>query len=95
MVEKKSCPVRVTSSDRWWTPSTNTLAFATSANGWGCHVLAWRLSNTLNSKFCIDALEEAFDTARALPTIFNSDQGSQSGTAEVVIPSAMLHTVKP
>ncbi len=44
-------------------------------------VLAWRLSNTLDSDFCVEALEEAlrhFGT----PEIFNTDQGVQF-TSEV------------
>src|SRR5664280_200736 len=44
-------------------------------------VLAWRLSNTLDSAFCVDALEEAI-TKYGCPDIFNTDQGSQF-TAEV------------
>jgi putative transposase len=39
------------------------------------HVLAWRLSNTLDVAFCLDALEEALEQHQ--PDIFNSDQGSQ------------------
>ena len=39
-------------------------------------VLAWRLSNTMDADFCIDALEEAI-TNYGKPDIFNSDQGSQ------------------
>jgi putative transposase len=39
-------------------------------------VLSWRLSNTLDSSFCVEALEEAF--ARfGKPEIFNTDQGAQ------------------
>src|SRR5512132_468338 len=39
-------------------------------------VLAWRLSNTMDAAFCVDALEEAL--ARwGRPEIFNTDQGSQ------------------
>ena len=38
-------------------------------------VLAWRLSNTLDSAFCVDALEEAL--SRSMPEIFNTDQGTQ------------------
>jgi putative transposase len=39
-------------------------------------VLAWRLSNTMDAVFCVDALEEAL--ARwGRPEIFNTDQGSQ------------------
>jgi putative transposase len=39
-------------------------------------VLSWRLSNTLDTSFCIEALEEAIETYGA-PDIFNTDQGSQ------------------
>lgn len=39
------------------------------------HVLAWRLSNTLDAAFCIEALETAL--AQGRPEIFNTDQGSQ------------------
>jgi putative transposase len=39
-------------------------------------VLAWRLSNSLTTDFCIDALEEAI-ASFGCPVIFNSDQGSQ------------------
>ena len=39
-------------------------------------VLAWRVSNTMDVEFCLEALEEAL--ARfGKPEIFNSDQGSQ------------------
>ena len=39
------------------------------------YVLSWELSNTLESDFCITALENAFNYG--IPDIFNSDQGSQ------------------
>jgi putative transposase len=39
-------------------------------------VLAWRLSNSLTTDFCIDALEEAIGKF-GVPEIFNSDQGCQ------------------
>jgi putative transposase len=43
-------------------------------------VLAWRLSNTMDVSFCLDALEEAL--ARfGTPEIFNTDQGSQFTSA--------------
>ena len=44
-------------------------------------VLAWELSNTLDSEFCVLALEEALE-AHPAPDIFNTDQGSQF-TAQV------------
>ena len=40
------------------------------------YVLAWRLSNTLDAGFCVEALEEAL-TRHGQPEIFNADQGSQ------------------
>jgi putative transposase len=39
-------------------------------------VLAWRLSNTMHSDFCVEALKEALDRY-GKPEIFNTDQGSQ------------------
>ena len=39
-------------------------------------VLSWKLSNTLDSSFCVEALEEAI-TKYGCPEIFNTDQGSQ------------------
>ncbi len=39
-------------------------------------VLSWRLSNTMEADFCIDALQEALARYGA-PEIFNTDQGSQ------------------
>lgn len=39
-------------------------------------VLAWRLSNTLDSSFCVDCLEEALQKY-GKPEIFNTDQGCQ------------------
>ena len=39
------------------------------------YVLSWRLSNTLDTDFCVEALEEALKKGR--PEIFNTDQGTQ------------------
>jgi len=39
-------------------------------------VLSWRLSNTLDSDFCVEALEEAL-AKYGTPEIFNTDQGCQ------------------
>lgn len=39
------------------------------------YVLDWRTSITLDTAFCLEALDQAFEEAR--PEIFNSDQGSQ------------------
>ena len=39
------------------------------------HVLSWRLSNTMESGFCVEALQAALVTGT--PGIFNTDQGAQ------------------
>lgn len=39
-------------------------------------VLSWRVSNTLDTCFCIEALKEAMDNY-GIPAVFNTDQGSQ------------------
>ena len=43
-------------------------------------VLAWRLSNTMDTQFCIDALDDAL-SRHGKPEIFNTDQGSQFTSA--------------
>lgn len=39
------------------------------------YIVSWQLSNNLDSNFCIEALEEAI--SKAVPEIFNTDQGVQ------------------
>ena len=50
------------------------------------YVLSWRLSNTIDSTFCVAGLQEAL--ARAKPKIFNTDQGAQFTS------DAFLHPLK-
>jgi len=45
-------------------------------DGYSRKVLAWRVSNTLDSKFCVDCLDQSLQTY-GNPEIFNSDQGCQ------------------
>ncbi|WP_231598251.1 IS3 family transposase [Synechococcus sp. CBW1002] len=47
------------------------------------HVLSWRLSNSLDTKFCLEALEMALGGGRR-PEIFHSDQGCQFTSADFV-----------
>ena len=54
-------------------------------------VLSWRLSNTLDAGFCIDALQEALRKGK--PEIFNTDQGSQF-TAEAFTGLLESHGVR-
>ena len=43
--------------------------------------LSWRLSNTMDADFCVEALEEAL-ARYGRPEIFNTDQGSQFTSAD-------------
>jgi len=40
-------------------------------------VLSWKLSNTMDTRFCLEALDEAVQRAGKVPEIFNTDQGRQ------------------
>ena len=44
------------------------------------YVLSWRLSNSMDVDFCLEALEEAFSFGK--PEVFNTDQGSQFTSRE-------------
>jgi putative transposase len=47
------------------------------------HVLSWKLSNSLDMEFCLEALELAVEGGR-MPEIFHSDQGCQFTSADFV-----------
>jgi len=46
-------------------------------------VLSWRVSNTLDPSFCVEALQEAL-RRYGQPEIFNSDQGSQFTSSDFI-----------
>jgi len=47
------------------------------------HILGWKLSNSLDTEFCLEALEMAFAKG-SKPEIFHSDQGSQFTSIDFV-----------
>jgi putative transposase len=47
------------------------------------HVLSWKLSNSLDTEFCLEALEMALSSGRR-PQIFHSDQGCQFTSTDFV-----------
>ncbi len=47
------------------------------------HVLSWKLFNSLDTEFCLEALEMALSSGRR-PQIFHSDQGSQFTSTDFV-----------
>ncbi len=67
----------VWSADVTYLPMRRGFCYLVAVMDWASRrVLSWRLSNTLDAAFCIEALEEALERYDA-PEIFNSDQGSQ------------------
>ena len=44
---------------------------------WSRYVLSWRLSNTMEATFCVDAWEGALRAGQQAPLISNTDQGAQ------------------
>jgi putative transposase len=71
----------VWSSDITYVPTRRGFMYLTAVIDWySRYVLSWRLSNTLDGRFCLEALDEAL--SRAQPEIFNTDQGSQFTSRE-------------
>jgi putative transposase len=71
----------VWSSDITYVPMRRGYMYLTAVIDWySRYVLSWRLSNTLDAGFCLEALDEALSRGR--PEIFNTDQGSQFTSRE-------------
>ena len=71
----------VWSSDITYVPMRHGFMYLTAVIDWfSRYVLSWRLSNTLDGEFCLEALDEAL--SRGTPEIFNTDQGSQFTSRE-------------
>ena len=71
----------VWSSDITYVPMRRGFMYLTAVIDWySRYVLSWRLSNTLEGRFCLEALDEALSRGR--PEIFNTDQGSQFTSRE-------------
>lgn len=69
-------PDHVWSTDITYIRVANGFVYLTAVIDWfSRYVLSWRLSNSLENTFCIEALEEALSISQ--PEIFNTDQGSQ------------------
>jgi putative transposase len=68
---------QVWATDITYIPMAKGFCYLVAIMDWASRmVLSWRLSNTLDSAFCVDALEEAI-AKYGCPEIFNTDQGSQ------------------
>jgi putative transposase len=70
-------PNQVWASDITYIPTRQGHCYLVAVMDWYTRrVLSWRISNTMDSRFCIDAVEDAV-AKFGLPQIFNTDQGAQ------------------
>ena len=70
-------PNHVWCTDVTYIPLQRGFLYLVAVMDWASRtVLSWRLSNTLDASFCVEALHEALERYGP-PEIFNSDQGSQ------------------
>lgn len=69
-------PNQVWAADITYIPMARGFLYLVAIMDWySRYVLSWRLSNTMDVAFCLDALEEAL--SKGTPDIFNTDQGAQ------------------
>jgi len=85
-------PNQVWAADITYIPMARGFLYLVAIIDWySRYVLSWRLSNTLDAGFCVEALEEALKKGR--PEIFNTDQGSQF-TSEVFTNTLEQHGIR-
>lgn len=69
-------PDQVWSTDITYIPLRRGFMYLVAIMDWfSRHIVSWRLSNSLDTSFCLDVLEESLSQTK--PEIFNSDQGVQ------------------
>ena len=74
-------PNQVWAADITYLPMVRGFLYLVAIMDWHSrYVVAWRLSNTLEADFCVEALQEALACGR--PEVFNTDQGSQFTSLE-------------
>lgn len=84
---------QVWSSDITYIPMRCGFLYLTAIMDWySRYILAWKISNSLDTSFCLDALDEALQLGK--PEIFNTDQGAQftseSFTAKLLANGIMI-----
>lgn len=73
---------QVWASDICYIPMARGFLYLVAIMDWySRRVLSWQVSNTLDSRFCVEALEEALQRY-GRPEIFNTDQGAQFTSEE-------------
>jgi putative transposase len=75
-------PNQVWATDITYIPMSRGFMYLVAIMDWYSRkVLSWRISNSLDTDFCIEALQEALRRFKA-PEIFNTDQGAQFTSEE-------------
>jgi putative transposase len=70
-------PNQVWAADITYVPMNRGFMYLMAVMDWNSRkVLSWRVSDTLDADFCVEALEEAVERF-GTPEIFNTDQGAQ------------------
>jgi putative transposase len=70
-------------ADITYIPVQNGFCYCVAVMDWWSRcVLSWRVSNSMDVGFCLEALEDAFK--QGCPGVFNTDQGSQFTSEEFV-----------
>lgn len=78
IIEKR----QVYSTDITYIPMAKGFMYLTAVIDWFTRfVLSWRISNTLNTDFCLEVVDEAF-SRYGKPQVFNTDQGCQYTSEE-------------
>jgi putative transposase len=78
-----NCPDQVWATDITYIRLLTGFVYLVAVMDWySRYVISWRLSNSMDTLFCIEALQEAL--LKRSPEIFNSDQGSQFTSDEFV-----------
>ena len=78
---KVTGPNQVWAADITYLPMARGFLYLMAVMDWHSRcVVAWRLSNTLEADFCVEAVTEALGQGR--PQVFNTDQGSQFTSGE-------------
>ncbi len=85
---KITCSNQVWAADITYIPMQKGFIYLVVILDWySRYVLSWRLSNSLENDFCLEALQEALRKGK--PEVFNTDQGSQFTSQEFI---AMLES---
>jgi len=77
---------QVWAADITYIPLSTGFAYLVAVIDWySRRVLAWRLSNTMDASFCVQAVQDALK-AFGVPEIFNTDQGAQFTSEDFTTP---------